>query len=278
MDLATIVGLALAVLFVLGSILAEGTPLEPFMPWSHAGIPAWLLVVGGTLAATTTTAPLSGILALPRAMMRAVRPGNHNSAIEVVRTIVALSNKARTDGILTLEEMGSSIHDAFMRKGIMLVVDGTPSDVIQSAMRVDIEQLQARHEIQHNVLSQAGGFAPTFGIIGTVSSLIGVLASLDPSAGQEALASSISGAFVATFLGLASANLVYLPLAEKLKENTKHEIAMRHMMVEGILGIQAETNPRVLFEILEGYLKPSERAAARALVEGSERASAPDAA
>src|SRR5262245_57570160 len=274
MDLATIIGLVLAIAMVLGSITVEGTPLEPFFPWSHAGMPAWMLVVGGTMAATLITAPLSGMIALPKAMMRAIMPGKHETASDLAALFVRLSEKARREGLLSLEEEEATLHNEFMKKGIMLVVDGQDPELIRQVLEIEVKQMEARHEVGQAMLNQAGGFAPTFGIIGTVSSLIGVLANLDPGAGQEALATSISGAFVATFLGLASANLVFLPLVEKLKENTKHEVALRNMMVEGILSVQAGENPRVIFDKLEGFLSPAERRAARARVEGAQAAAA----
>jgi chemotaxis protein MotA len=274
MDLATIIGLVLAVAMVLGAITIEGTPLDPFFPWSHSGMPAWLLVIGGTMAATMITAPLSGLIGLPKTMMRAIMPGRHETASDLAALFVRLSEKARREGLLSLEEEEATLHNEFMKKGIMLVVDGQDPELIRQVLEIEVKQMEARHEIGQAMLNQAGGFAPTFGIIGTVSSLIGVLANLDPSAGQEALATSISGAFVATFLGLASANLVFLPLVEKLKENTKHEVALRNMMVEGILSVQAGENPRVIFDKLEGFLSPAERRAARARVEGAQAAAA----
>jgi chemotaxis protein MotA len=274
MDLATIIGLVLAVAMVLGAITIEGTPLDPFFPWSHSGMPAWLLVIGGTMAATMITAPLSGLIGLPKTMMRAIMPGRHETASDLAALFVRLSEKARREGLLSLEEEEATLHNEFMKKGIMLVVDGQDPELIRQVLEIEVKQMEARHEIGQAMLNQAGGFAPTFGIIGTVSSLIGVLANLDPSAGQEALATSISGAFVATFLGLASANLVFLPLVEKLKENTKHEVALRNMMIEGILSVQAGENPRVIFDKLEGFLSPAERRAARARVEGAQAAAA----
>jgi chemotaxis protein MotA len=275
MDLATIIGLVLALVacFVSISVL-EGTPLEPFFPWSHSGAPAFMLVVVGTFAATMVTAPLSGLIALPKAILKAIMPGKHETASDLAALFVRLSEKARREGLLSLEEEEGTLHNDFMKKGIMLVVDGQDPELIRQVLEIEIKQMEGRHEIAQGILNQAGGFAPTFGIIGTVSSLIGVLAKLDPTAGQEALATSIAGAFVATFLGLATANLAYLPLLEKLRENTKHEVAMRNMMIEGILSVQAGENPRVIFDKLEGFLSPGERRAARARVEGATAAAA----
>ena len=269
MDIATIVGLVLAVAFVLLTLTLEGTPLEPFMPWAMPGTASWSIVVGGTFAATLATQPLSGTLGLGRAMLRAFMPGTHESPADLAALFVRLAEKARREGLLSLEEEEATLHSEFMKTGIMLVVDGQDPELIRRILDIEVEQMRERHEAAQNWLAQAGGFAPTFGIIGTVTSLIGVLANLDPTAGQEALASSISGAFVATFLGLATANMVFLPVGEKLKENTKHEVALRRMMVEGILSVQAGENPRVIFDKLKGFLSPAARRAVQARVEGA---------
>lgn len=270
MDIATIVGLLLAVGAVLFAILFEGTPIEAFFPWVHMG--SWALVVGGTIAATIVQAPLSGVIGLPKALMTTIMPGKHETPADLAALFVRLSEKARREGLLSLEEEEGTLHNEFMKKGIMLVVDGQDPELIRQVLEIDISQMEHRHEVPQTIMAAAGGFAPTFGIIGTVSSLIGVLANLDPAAGQEALAASIAAAFVATFLGLATANLVYLPLGEKLRENTKHEVAMRRMMIEGILSVQAGENPRVIFDKLEGFLSPSQRKVARARVEGAQAA------
>lgn len=274
MDLATILGLILAVVFVFLTLTLEGTPLGPFMPHQMPGMASWAIVVGGTMAATMATQPLGVTTGISKAMMRAMMPGKHETASDLAALFVRLSEKARREGLLSLEEEEGTLHNDFMKKGIMLVVDGQDPELIRQVLEIEVKQMKERHERAQNWLTQAGGFAPTFGIIGTVTSLIGVLANIDPSAGQEALALSISGAFVATFLGLATANMVFLPLAEKLKENTKHEVALRDMMIEGILSVQAGENPRVIFDKLEGFLSPAERRAARARVEGATAAAA----
>ena len=267
MDLATIIGLILAIASVLAAMFIENIPYSQFYPWTHSG--AWFIVVLGAFAASMVTTPLSGLVGLPKALMRAFLPGKHETASDLAALFVRLSEKARREGLLSLEEEEGTLHNDFMKKGIMLVVDGQDPELIRQVLDIEIEQMQHRHEVAQNFLTQAGGFAPTFGIIGTVSSLIGVLGSIDPTAGQEALAGSIAAAFIATFLGLATANMIYLPVCEKLKDNTKHEVALRNMMIEGILSVQSGENPRVIFDKLEGFLSPSERRVARARVEGA---------
>ncbi|MBM4417072.1 MAG: motility protein A [Chloroflexi bacterium] len=278
MDIATVGGLALAVLLVVGAIIVEGGGnvggLAAYIPTSGPIAAAYMLVVGGTLAATVVTGPLSGATGLPKALIKTMMPGHHEDPAELAVQFVRLSEKARREGLLSLEEEEQSIHNEFMKKGMRQVVDGTDPEVIRQILEIDIQEMERRHAIAQAFMTQAGGFAPTFGIIGTVSSLIAVLSHLDPSAGQEALAKSISAAFIATFLGLATANLMFLPLAEKMKENTHHEVSIRNMMIEGVLAVQAGDNPRLVFEKLEGFIPPSAREHARQQAEGGGRAAA----
>ena len=271
MDLATLIGLGLAAFSVIGAIVVEaGDPLQllGYLPTTGPIMGAYILVMIGTFAATMVTQPFSATIGIHKAFLKALMPGVHESPADLALLFVRLSEKARREGLLSLEEEEGAIHNEFMKKGMQQVVDGTDPEVIRQILEIDIQEMERRHSTFQNWLTQAGGFAPTFGIIGTVSSLIAVLAHLDPSAGQEALAQSISAAFIATFLGLATANLMYLPLAEKLKENTHHEVSLRNMMIEGILAVQAGDNPRLVLEKLEGFIPPPERAGVKARAEG----------
>src|SRR5205085_10692368 len=128
------------------------------------------------------TTPLSGMISLPKALMKAIMPGKHESASDLAALFVRLSEKARREGLLSLEEEEGTLHNDFMKKGIMLIVDGQDPELIRQVLEIEIKQMEQRHEVAQSILTQAGGFAPTFGIIGTVSSLIGVLSKLDPSA------------------------------------------------------------------------------------------------
>src|SRR5262249_20312368 len=156
--------------------------------------------------------------------------------------------------LLALEEGSAAIDDDLLRKGVMLVVDGADPELVKDVLESDVEAMGARHARGAALFATAGGFAPTLGIIGTVMGLVHVLGNLNDPA---SLGPAISTAFIATFYGVASANLVYLPIANKLREISHHELTTRAMIIEGIISIQAGDNPRIVQEKLETFLEPA---------------------
>ncbi|HVP21217.1 MAG TPA: motility protein A [Anaerolineaceae bacterium] len=248
MDLATIIGLIVGmVTIILVMVLDGGSPAELF------AVPqAILLIIAGSLSATTITVPLRIIMRLPVLVMKAVLEVSFDSAA-AIETLAAMADKARREGLLALEEESKKIKDPFMLRGIMLVVDGIDPAQVEAILENNIHHMRERHKQCYGLFTAAGGFAPTFGIIGTVMGLISVLKQLDD---PTKLAGSIASAFLATLWGLLTANLIYLPLGAKLKSKSEEEIAYRTLLMEGILAIQAGENPRVLKEKLYAYLPP----------------------
>jgi chemotaxis protein MotA len=175
---------------------------------------------------------------------------------EIINTLAAMADKARREGLLALEEESKKIPDPFLRQGIMLVVDGTDPAQVRQILELEIKNMEERHEIAISFFNTAGGFSPTFGIIGTVMGLISVLKQLDD---PGKLAKSIAAAFLATLWGLLSANLIWLPIGGKLTLRSKEEVNYRHMLLEGILSLQAGENPRIIKEKLSTFLSPAER-------------------
>lgn len=166
-----------------------------------------------------------------------------------------------------------------MQKGLMMVVDGVEPDQVKEILETTVEQMRARHKQGIGFFTAAGGFAPTFGIIGTVMGLISVLKQLD---NPSALGEAIAAAFLATLWGLLMSNLIYLPMAGKLKSKSEEEARSRYMQLEGILSIQAGENPRIVRDKLSAFLPPSElkagaeagKAAAKKAPAGAEKAKA----
>ena len=179
--------------------------------------------------------------------------GNNLEHRGAIQQMVAMADKARREGLLALEDQLADVEDAFTRKGVQLVVDGTDSDLVRAILNSEIDGMAARHKANAHMFSVAGGFAPTLGIIGTVLGLVHVLANLST---PGLLGHAIAGAFIATLYGVGSANLIFLPVANKLKELAGEELLYREMQLEGILSIQAGDNPRMLAEKLETYLAP----------------------
>ncbi len=194
---------------------------------------------------------------MPGVIMKAFFGGKY-SAKSAIDQIAVMADKARREGLLALEEESKNIEDDFLRKGIMMVVDGTEPEQVRNILELDIRHMQERHAVRYGIFNTAGGFSPTFGIIGTVMGLISVLKSLsDP----DSLAKSIAAAFLATLWGLMSANLIFLPLGGKLANKSHEEVAYRHMLLEGILSLQAGENPRLIRDKLLAFLPPKERKA-----------------
>lgn len=265
MDLATIIGLVLGFGALVGAHVIESTTELPVFFYGLGSITAFMIVYGGTTAALLVTFPLEVFLKVFPAVKNVFIYKEETNAVEIVDTFTRLSEKARREGLLSLEEEEGALSDEFLKKGIGLVVDGQDPELIRSVLEIDLEQMEERHNDGVKILKAAGGYSPTMGIIGTVMGLITVLSHLsDPSQ----LGPKVAVAFAATLYGVATANIVYLPMSEKLKTRSETEVMHRTMMLEGILAVQAGDNPRIIKEKLEGFLSPSVRRRRAAMGEG----------
>lgn len=251
MDLATLIGLiGSLVVVIIVMILDGGSPAELF---AHPS--ALILTIGGALMASMVTLPFKTFLGMPQLILKTIMPPKQEIP-HAIELLVQMTEKARRDGLLALEEDSKKIVDPFLRRGIMLVVDGVDPAQVRTILEIDVHHMEERHGLGIKFFAAAGGFAPTMGIIGTVMGLIVVLKNLaDPSS----LGKSIAGAFLATLWGILTANLIWLPLSAKLKYNSGEEVAYRHLILEGLLALQAGENPRVLREKLQGFLPPKAR-------------------
>jgi chemotaxis protein MotA len=252
MDLATIIGLGLCFGGFLGGFLMEGGNLGSLIQKSAACI-----VFGGTLGAGMICAPLGDSIGLMKITMKAFMRPSYNLG-PIISKFVAFAEKVRREGLLVLEEDANQETDTFLKSGLQLVIDGNDTELVKDILATELRYLEERHERGARYFENLGGFAPTFGIIGTVMGLVMVLKNLaDPSS----LGGAISAAFIATLYGVVSANAIFLPLATKLKQASREEALMREIMIEGILSIQAGDNPRIVKEKLSAFLPPSMRAA-----------------
>ncbi len=250
MDLATLIGLVLAWGAFLGSILIEGGDLSALLNPSAA-----LLVFGGTLGASMICFPLSTVTSLPGIVKNAFLSKKEDVG-HLIKTLVGYAEKARREGLLALEDEVQKMDDPFLKKGIQLAIDGTDPELVREIMETDIQFLGTRHHEGANLFGTMGGFAPTLGVIGTVSGLVHMLANLsDPGS----MGPSIAAAFIATLYGVCSANLLFLPLGNKLKAISHEEVLVREIIMEGILAIQAGDNPRIVEEKLKAFLSPKIR-------------------
>jgi chemotaxis protein MotA len=253
MKAATIIGVVIAFVGLAGGATVEGTAITAVI-----APPALLIVLGGTFGATMAAVGMEGVKAIVPGYKLAFSPPELDKPARV-RELVGLAEKARKDGLLALEAELPNVDDQYMRTGLQLVVDGTEPELVREVLEGEIDGMEQRHKIGWDTFEKAGGFAPTIGIIGTVLSLIHVLGNLsDPGS----LGPAISGAFIATLLGVGTANVIYLPIGSRLKQLSAQESAMRMMVLEGILSIQAGDNPRIVSQKLLTFVSPAERDAA----------------
>ena len=252
MDLATIIGLVAGLgVVVTAMVMEKGNPAD--MLKNPAAL---VLTIGGAIAATTVSFPLKTLLALPTMFIKAMNT-NKEAATEAIDLLVKMADKARREGLLTLEEDARKIEDPFLQRGVMMVVDGLDPAQVRAILSTEVKHMEERHEEGIGFLNACGGFAPTMGIIGTVQGLITVLAGLGGDPG--ALGEKIGAAFLATLWGILTANLIWLPLGGKLRYKSSEEVAYRHLLIEGIMSLQAGENPRVLRDKLSAFLPPKAR-------------------
>lgn len=252
MDLSTLAGLGLAAGALVVSLYMDGGHLSQL--WSAS---AFVLVNGGTLGATIVSYPLEDILALPKIITKTLF-GRKPDMTATIDTIVAMVDKARKEGLLTLQNETPKLDDPFLVRGIELVVDGTDPHAVRSIMETEIAFMEKRHKAGAGILETAGGYAPTMGIIGTVMGMVHVLGNLS---NPDSLGPAIAVAFMATFYGIFTANVFWLPLGAKLKARSAAEVMMKEMVLEGVLSLQAGESPRIVREKLEVFLPPRQKRA-----------------
>ena len=245
MDPATLIGVAIAFgAIFLANALKGGSPTAMFL------VPPMILVFGGTfgvaLAAGLMKDTIGAIKALKTAFTaKAPEPD------AAVAQLVELAEQARRNGLLALEESARSVEDPFLKQGVELLVDGTEPHELREILEAKVDVKRAEDKTHAKLFADMGGFAPTIGIIGTVLSLVHVLENLDK---PEQLGHMIGGAFIATLWGVLSANVLWLPFAGKLKRISELEIRAMEMSIEGLMSIQAGSNPRVIEQKLLAFL------------------------
>ncbi|GAX90822.1 flagellar motor protein [Effusibacillus lacus] len=250
MDITTILGLILGVGFLGGAFVMEGGHITSLFQ-----ITAAMIVFGGTFAALMVSTPMEQLKQIPK-ILKIAFTHKSRDPLEVIDELVILATIARREGILALEEKIDTYDDEFFKNGVRLVVDGVDPELVRSIMETELSFIEERHNKGAQIFEQMGGFAPTMGIIGTVMGLVHVLSNLEDAA---KLGPAIALAFIATLYGVASANLAWLPIANKLKVRSKQEVLIRELMIEGILSIQAGENPNILAQKLKVFLAPTSR-------------------
>lgn len=250
MDIMTILSVLFAfICIIVGFIIEGGKPIALLQPT------AAMIVIGGTLGAVGISFPSSTLKKFPKVLSIAFKKKDVDLK-GYIDYFKGVSIKTRRDGLLSLEsELTDDSLDPFVKKGLQMVVDGIDPSSVKSILNTKLEQLSTRHENCIEMFTSAGGYAPTMGIVGTITSLVIILSALSDVA---AMGEKIAVAFVATLYGLATANLFWLPIASKLREINKEEIAEKEMIIEAVLLIQEGVNPNTLVSKLVSYLTEDE--------------------
>jgi chemotaxis protein MotA len=230
--------------------LIEGGTLSQILQPTAA-----LIVFGGTMGAVLLQFPLTTVTGAFRSMARVfVTPARQNDML--IAQLVSFANKARRNGVVSLDADLKTIQEPFLKQSLMLAVDGTEPAELRKIMRVSLDCTSEREERLPAVFESAGGFSPTIGILGAVLGLIQVMQHLD---NIQEVGRGIAVAFVATIYGVGIANLFFLPFAGKMRIHLREEHQRREMMLEGVISILEGMNPRMLDVKLSGFLNESEK-------------------
>jgi chemotaxis protein MotA len=246
--LATIGGLILALGGIAGGLIMEGGKLGDI-----AQVTSALIVLGGTIGAVMITTPLPVLIRAGKRFGQ-VFFGKEESVPAAIEELIEYATQARKEGIVSLEAQAAGIADPFLNKALGLAVDGIESSRIRDIMELEIQLFEEEIDAEAKVFEAAGGYAPTIGIIGAVLGLIQVMKNL---ADIDEVGKGIAAAFVATIYGVAVANILFLPVASKLKARGREAIQIRELMLEGVLSIAEGVNQKLIRLKLDAYLGQS---------------------
>jgi chemotaxis protein MotA len=247
MDIATVLGLVVGSILIVGSIAAGGSLLL------FVNLPSVLIVVGGTFATAFIRFGMADVINSSKVVMNTFFNKISNPQ-QVIQEIVNLANIARKNGLIVLEQQ--PIEDIFLKKAIMYCVDGHEAEFIEEVLKKEVSLTVERHDVGRKVFSGMGDAAPAFGMIGTLIGLVQMLANMsDPAS----IGPSMAVALLTTMYGAVMANVIFLPLADKLALRSQEEERTRRLIIEGVLGILKGINPRVMEEFLETFLPPKDR-------------------
>lgn len=254
MDLASIIGLLGCIGVIIYGIVSgdQGFSALP----NFVDVASVFITIGGTLMCMLTMSSSLGNFFNSLKSIGIVLKVRTSNEGEVIHKIIALANVARKEGLLQLEEVAEGIDDEFLKKGIMLVVDGTDQELVSNIMETDLSCIERRHNKVINFWESFAAMGPAWGMIGTLIGLINMLKQLDD---PSAIGPSMAVALITTLYGSMIANWLAIPVATKLKSINAQEVILKEVVIEGILSIQAGENPRVIEEKLKSFLAPDVR-------------------
>lgn len=252
MDIASIIGLlACLALMIFGMVF--GKSFATVASFLHA--PSALITFGGALCCIMASYSMNSFVAGLKSITLIFKTSTMNVP-EIIQKIIDLSNVARKEGLLSLEEAASDIDDEFLKKGILLIVDGTDPELVRAIMETELTSVEGRHKEKIGFWENLGAMGPAWGMIGT---LIGLILMLKDLSDLAAVGPNMATALITTYYGSVLANWICAPVATKLKGKNDEEMMVKEIEIEGLLSIQAGENPRVIEEKLKSFLAPADR-------------------
>ncbi len=249
MDISTLIGIILGFVLIVVAILSGGGDLGNFFDATSI-----LIVIGGTLSAVIASFPFS-VLKSTFSHFGKLMGGKQFKVEPVIDSLVEFAQIARKNGLLALEEQANGLKDPFFKQGIMLVVDAMEAEKVREMLETEVAMMDKRHDDQIGIYEKAAGYAPAFGMIGTLVGLINMLANMDLAAGSSSsIGKDMGVALITTLYGSTFANLVLAPIAKKLRIKNEEEVLYKQIIIEGVIGIQAGENPKNLKEKLVSLL------------------------
>ena len=263
MDLATIIGILVCIVLIVFGIAQGDQGLGAISNFLHPA--SALITFGGAFCATLASCKLKDFIAGLKGIILAIKERKFAHS-ETIKKIIELSNVARKEGLLALEEAAENLDDPFMKKGILLIVDGTEPDLVRAILETEITCVEQRHKKVTSVWDTLAAMGPAWGMVGTLIGLVNMLKNMSDA---SSLGPNMATALITTLYGSMLANWIAIPIANKLRNNNAEEISLKEVMIEGLLSIQAGENPRVIEEKLKSFLAPTDR---NKYTEGNEEA------
>lgn len=257
MDLASLVGLILGFVMVIVGIITSGG-VDTLI--NFVDVASIVVTVGGSIAGLIGSYTFKEFVTHLKGFGIAFKDPKLDNAA-TIRKIIELSNVARKDGLLALEEVAQGLEDDFMKKGILLIVDGTEPELVRGILETELVNMDERHRAGSSFFDNWAAIAPAWGMIGTLLGLVNMLKNLEDS---STIGPNMAIALLTTLYGSLIANWICVPIANKLKLQNANEYQLKEIVIEGLLSIQAGENPRVIEEKLKSFLAPNVRTAVSA--------------
>ena len=255
MDIASILGLVICfVMLLVGIATSGGLQSIP----SYIDVPSLAITFGGAFAAVLGGKSIKSFVSGLKSFGLILKMPQDDTT-EMIKKVIDLSNVARKEGLLSLEEAAGEIEDDFMKKGILLIVDGTDPDLVRAILETELVSMDTRHKETIGFWESVASMGPAWGMIGTLVGLVNMLNNMSDAA---SIGPAMATALITTLYGSLLANWICAPVSAKLKSRNDAEIQRREIMIEGLLSIQAGENPRVIEEKLKSFMAPGERASA----------------